>query len=150
MIQIIFFVAGLVVANFLEWGIHKYILHELGKKKKSIFSFHWGIHHRKARKTRFYDESVSAREFFGLLFLCLLFSPVAAFSLSIYVGMFLYAVAYLVLHNIAHKNPTVAYTYMRWHYDHHMGSNQNTNWCVVVPLADYVLGTRKKYNYKDS
>ena len=35
-----------------------------------------------------------------------------------------------------------------WHYDHHMGKNQNMNWCVVHPLADLIMGTRRKYEYK--
>ncbi len=34
---------------------------------------------------------------------------------------------------------------MPWHYDHHMGKDQNSNWCVTHPLFDMVLGTRKEY-----
>lgn len=145
MALIILFVAGIIIANFLEWAIHKYILHELGKKKKSIFSFHWGVHHRKARKNRFYDDSTSTREIIGIALLCLLFSPVYVLSPIVYAGMLSYVLTYYALHSYAHKNPVFAYTYMRWHWDHHMGKDQNTNWCVVIPLADYVLGTRKKY-----
>jgi hypothetical protein len=29
-----------------------------------------------------------------------------------------------------------------WHYDHHMNSNQDANWCVTKPWFDYILGTR--------
>lgn len=29
-----------------------------------------------------------------------------------------------------------------WHYDHHMTSNQNANWCVTKPWFDYIMGTR--------
>ena len=29
-----------------------------------------------------------------------------------------------------------------WHYDHHMNSNQDANWCVTRPWFDYVMGTR--------
>lgn len=29
-----------------------------------------------------------------------------------------------------------------WHYDHHMNSNQDANWCVTKPWFDYLMGTR--------
>ena len=32
-----------------------------------------------------------------------------------------------------------------WHYDHHMGPNQNANWCVTRPWMDIVMGTREPY-----
>ena len=32
-----------------------------------------------------------------------------------------------------------------WHYDHHMGKNQDANWCVTFPLWDHILGTRIHY-----
>ena len=30
--------AGIFAASFIEWTVHKHILHELGKKKVSIFT----------------------------------------------------------------------------------------------------------------
>jgi hypothetical protein len=30
-----------------------------------------------------------------------------------------------------------------------MGKDQDKNWCVVHPLADYLLGTRRKYEYRN-
>lgn len=142
------FALGLFLGNLLEWAVHKHFLHNLGKKKASLFSFHWGVHHREARKNAFLDDRASSRELVGVLFLCLLFSPVMFISLPVYTGMFLHAIVYLVVHNYSHKNPDWCYKYLRWHYDHHMGKNQDKNWCVVHPLADYLLGTRKKYEYK--
>ena len=56
---------------------------------------------------------------------------------------------YLLIHNISHKYPEFSKKYIRWHYDHHMGKNQNKNWCVTYPLADYLLGTRIKYEYRE-
>jgi hypothetical protein len=29
-----------------------------------------------------------------------------------------------------------------WHYDHHMNTNQDANWCVTKPWFDYISGTR--------
>ena len=34
-------ILGLVLGNLIEWVVHKYFLHDLGKKKASLFSFHW-------------------------------------------------------------------------------------------------------------
>ena len=145
LIQIIL---GIFAASFLEWFAHKYILHVLGRKKASLFSFHWGVHHATARRNGFLDSLVSAREAFGIFFLCVIFTPLILFLPFTYGTMFIHAMLYFVLHNTAHKYPKFAKKYMRWHNDHHMGKNQNMNWCVVHPLADYIMGTREKYEYK--
>jgi len=139
---------GIVASSFLEWTIHKHILHELGKKKVSIFSFHWGVHHRNARKNDFYDKGVSGRELVGILVICLLASPICFILPFTYCIMLLHAMIYLVVHNLAHRSPSLAKTFLPWHYDHHMGKDQNQNWCVVHPLADYIMKTRKKYEYE--
>ena len=140
--------AGLLAANILEWVVHKYFLHNLGKKKANLFSFHWGVHHKTVRKSGFQDPWASPREIIGVLFLCLLFSPLSYFLPIIYATMFLHAMVYLAIHNIAHRNPKWAFKYVRWHYDHHMGKDQDKNWCVVHPLADYLFRTRRKYEYR--
>ena len=138
---------GLLIGNLMEWAVHKYLLHNLGRKRTSLFSFHWGVHHRNARRNKFLDAKVSHRELFGIALLCLLTSPVLFVSPWAYTGMFVHAMLYLVIHNYAHRNPDWCYKYLRWHYDHHMGKDQNKNWCVVHPLADYIFKTRRKYEY---
>ena len=140
---------GLFLGNLMEWVVHKYFLHNLGKKKASLFSFPWGVPHREARKNSFADPKVSPREFVGVFFLCLISSPIILVSPWVYTGMFVHAMVYLVIHNYAHKNPDWCYKYLRWHYDHHMGKDQDKNWCVVHPLADYLLRTRRKYEYRN-
>jgi hypothetical protein len=30
-----------------------------------------------------------------------------------------------------------------WHYDHHMNTIQDANWCVTRPWFDYLMGTRE-------
>ncbi len=35
--------------------------------------------------------------------------------------------------------------HLPWHYDHHMGPNQDSNWCVTKPWFDDLLGTRERY-----
>lgn len=138
---------GLLIGNLLEWIVHKYFLHNLGKKKASLFSFHWGVHHRQARKNKFLDAKVSSREIVGIALLCLISSPILFVSPWTYTGMLVHAMLYLVIHNYAHRNPDWCFKYLRWHYDHHMGKDQDKNWCVVHPLADYIFRTRRKYEY---
>src|SRR4051812_26166049 len=41
---------GLIYSNAFEWAFHKYVLHGLGKNKKSFWSFHFHEHHREARR----------------------------------------------------------------------------------------------------
>ena len=146
--MIIQIILGLVAASFLEWFVHKFILHKLGKKRASVFSFHWGVHHGNARKNNFLDSHVTSREAFGILLLCILALPIWFIFPFVYYSMFFHAMMYYILHNAAHKHPKFAKKYMPWHYDHHMGKNQNMNWCVVHPLADYIMKTRKSYEYR--
>ena len=142
------FALGLFLANLLEWLVHKHLLHNMGKKKGSIFSFHWGTHHRTARKFNFLDKNISLREVVLVSILCLIFFPLFFILPWLYKAMFIHAIVYLEVHYYSHRNPKWGYKYLPWHYDHHMGKNQDANWCVVHPLMDYLLGTRRKYEYK--
>ena len=36
---------------------------------------------------------------------------------------------------------------MTGHYDHHMGADQDANWCVTRPWFDWIMGTRKPYAF---
>ena len=49
-------------------------------------------------------------------------------------------------HKKAHLDPEWAKTSLTWHYEHHMGKDQNTNWCVTHPFFDHVMGTRKPFH----
>ena len=65
-----------------------------------------------------------------------------------YVGTLWYsAVRYYGIHKHAHLDPEWAKEHLPWHYDHHMGKDQNANWCVTHPFWDHVMGTRKRYAY---
>lgn len=149
------FMCGLLYVNLLEWFIHKHILHGLGSKKKSFWSFHWHRHHRTCRQSNFSDEDYSqpmkwgttGKEVFGLCLLVLIHLPVLLLSVPLFLGMTSGAALYYVLHKKAHKDPSWGRAWLPWHYDHHMGRNQNKNWCVTYPFWDYVFGTRKKFKY---
>ncbi|MNY88720.1 hypothetical protein D3C78_49890 [compost metagenome] len=151
------FVAGLVVANAFEWVAHKYILHGTHRAGKPRYSpvpdsmkSHWE-HHREVRKTTFHDHGYvegwsnwrTKNEIVSLAVVAgvfgTLFYPVSkGMTLSV-----LYSAGnYYYIHRRAHLEPDWAMRKIPWHYDHHMNSNQDANWCVTKPWFDYILGTR--------
>ncbi|WP_347456860.1 hypothetical protein [Acinetobacter thermotolerans] len=151
------FIAGLVVANAFEWLAHRYVLHGIHRKGQARFSpvprtmqSHWE-HHRIVRKTAFFDQGyveglrnwrtrnevgslVVVATVFGLAFYPISKSMSAAALYS--------AAKYFYVHRRAHLEPEWAKKHIPWHYDHHMNSNQDANWCVTRPWFDYVMGTR--------
>lgn len=145
---------GLAYANAYEWVVHKYVLHGTGRKPKSFWSFHWLEHHRSARLNGFrdadYERSVfgwnaQGKEAFGVMLGAaahLPLFPVAPF----FTATVLYSAAnYYVKHKRAHEDPEWAREHLPWHYDHHMGPNQDANWCVTKPWMDMLMGTREPY-----
>lgn len=151
------FIAGLVVANGFEWFAHKYILHGVHRQGQTRYSpvpdsmrSHWE-HHRIVRKTAFLDEAYvegwqnwrTRNEVGSLLVVASVFG-LAFYPLS--KGMSLAALYsaghYYYVHRRAHLEPEWAKRKIPWHYDHHMNSNQDANWCVTKPWFDYVMGTR--------
>jgi len=148
-------VLGLLYVNLLEWLIHKHILHGLGKKKGSFFSFHWHRHHSRCRKYGFFDSDyveplkwkTTGKEIVGLLLLALLHLPIIFYFPVLYGALFLGAIIYYSSHAISHIHPEIGKKYFPHHFDHHMGSNQDANWCVSYPFWDKILKTRVKYDY---
>lgn len=146
--------AAVLMSNFLEWLIHKYVLHGLGKRRKSLFNSHWHQHHKEVRKSRGYDRSYDdlgsiyaegTRELLGIVVLVATQIP-TFFIFPVYAGTTIFmALIYYVLHRKSHLDPLWARKNLTWHYDHHLGPNQDANWCVTFPLFDYILGTRVKY-----
>lgn len=147
------FLLGIILANMMEWIIHRYVLHGLGKKRNSFWKFHWHDHHQVVRKNNFYDFSYHepirwnshGKELFGLILINIIFSPLFLFSVYMSVGAIFSTVLYYIIHRYCHLNPEWAKKYTPWHYDHHMGKNQDKNWCVTFPLFDYIMNTRVKY-----
>ena len=151
------FLAGLVVANGFEWFAHKYILHGTHRAGKSRYSpvpdsmkSHWE-HHREVRKTDFLDygyvEGVSnwrtKNEIISLAVVAGVFVPVFyPISKGMSMSVVYSACNYYYIHRRAHLEPEWAMKKIPWHYDHHMNSNQDANWCVTKPWFDYILGTR--------
>jgi hypothetical protein len=147
---------GLAYTNAGEWLLHKYMLHGLGKDKANFWAFHWHEHHREARKHDMFDPqyvrsvftwSPQGKEAAALLAGALLHIPLFPifpfFTATVWYRM----LRYYQLHKRAHLDQGWAKEHLPWHYDHHMGKDQNANWCVTHPWFDYVRGTRKKYTY---
>jgi sterol desaturase/sphingolipid hydroxylase (fatty acid hydroxylase superfamily) len=143
---------AIIYSHVSEWLIHKYILHGLGKNRKSIWSFHWHAHHKKCRKYNNYDEDylddwlgAPLREKIGLFTLVLVHLPLLMYVPLFFITLTLCAIKYYKVHKYAHLNPCWGKTFLRWHYDHHMGKDQDANWGVTTDWVDRLLKTRKKY-----
>lgn len=146
---------GWVAANASEWFIHKYWLHGLGKNKRSFWSFHWHDHHKASRqldmddpdyeKIPFKEWDPPTKEIVALLGGAVVHAPLFPVA-PFFVGTIWYCAArYYYVHRKAHLDPEWAKEHLPWHYDHHMGPNQDANWCVTHPFFDNVMGTRERW-----
>lgn len=152
---------GIIYVNGVEWVVHKYVLHGLGRDKASSWSFHWHEHHKKARKQDMHDDQYTAhsvvdavrqrklnaktKEALGLIGGALAHLPLMPiapfFTLTVWAG----AANYYRVHRKSHLDPAWAEAHLPWHVDHHLGKNQDANWCVTWPLFDWIMGTREKF-----
>jgi hypothetical protein len=147
---------GLLYANAGEWLIHRFVLHGFGKKKTSFWSFHWGEHHRAARKHDFLDPDyeralfgrhAQGKEALAVVGLMVAHAPLLPVAPFFTATVWYSALNYLYTHKKAHLDPAWAKQHLKHHYDHHMGLDQDKNWCVTRPWFDQLLGTRVDYEY---
>lgn len=145
---------GLAFANATEWVVHKHVLHGMGRNKKSFWAFHWHDHHKACRKHGHVDtdywESLlrwngQGKEAVTLSLLTASITPLFPVA-PFFVGTCVYsAINYYYKHRKSHLDPEWARENLPWHYDHHMGPNQDANWCVTRPWFDVLMGTREPY-----
>lgn len=144
------FLGGIVVANVGEWLIHRYVLHGLGKRRDSFWSFHWHDHHRSCRKNDFSDSKYDRflprgtsrlKEAFGLIGLLGVSSAIWPLSPGFSAGLLTSLVSYYVVHTTVHKYPEFGKKWFKHHYEHHMLGDQQHSWCVTFPLTDMIMGT---------
>ena len=138
----LFFVLGLFYGNFLEYVIHRYVFHKMGRKKRSIWRYHLSGHHVLSKKDGFIDLTKSNVETIGLILLILIHTPLFFMIFPVWLGVTLYAIGFNFLHGFQHRHPEFTKKWMKWHWDHHM-KNPNENFGVVAPWSDYLFGTRK-------
>jgi sterol desaturase/sphingolipid hydroxylase (fatty acid hydroxylase superfamily) len=141
-------------AGLSEWWIHKHVLHGQGKSKASFWSFHFHEHHSASRRNNMIDEdylrspfrwNAQGKELLGLCLVgipVLAVAPVAPLFAATSIGL---GIRYYRLHKRAHLDPQWARENLPWHYDHHMGPDQDCNWGVTVEWPDRLFGTRKEY-----
>jgi sterol desaturase/sphingolipid hydroxylase (fatty acid hydroxylase superfamily) len=150
-INILAIPAALLYANFLEWALHKYILHGLGKKKDSFWAFHWHEHHKTCRKNKNIDSAYKQplkhkslwKEKLGLLALLLLHVPMLFILPAFFVTLVFCLHNYLKVHRKSHLDAEWAKDNVPWHYEHHMGKSQDANWGVTHDWFDRLFGTKK-------
>ena len=152
MLFIISIVLAYLYASFLEWWIHKHVLHGLGKKRGSWFDFHWHSHHKRCRKTGNEDNSYLKsrpfhysvkKELIGLSALLALHFPLFYISSPFYFTLVVCTGRYFYMHRKSHVNVAWGLKAMPWHWNHHMGKNQDANWGITTNLWDKILKTNK-------
>ncbi len=148
------FPLALLYANAGEWLLHRYLLHGPGKRKGSFWSFHFHEHHRASRRHDMFDDSyerpplglhAQGKETLGIALLVGVHLPLGLVAPGFTAGVVWSAVSYYRRHKRAHLDPGWARLHLPWHYDHHMGPDQDANWCVSRPWFDHLMGTRKPY-----
>jgi sterol desaturase/sphingolipid hydroxylase (fatty acid hydroxylase superfamily) len=145
---------ALAYQNMGEWLVHKHMLHGRGKKRENFWAFHFFEHHRAARTHDMVDadylkplgawnaQGKEAAALLGVTLLHLPLLPVAPFFTLTFAWANL---RYYRVHKKAHLDTAWGREHIPWHYDHHMGLNQEANWCVSKPWADRWMGTRIPY-----
>ena len=145
---------GLLYANGIEWAMHRYLLHGLGKDKNSYWAFHWHEHHRNVRRHAHYDPDylrsriglhAQGKETLGMVVACLLHAPLFPVAPLFTSAVWGYAIHSYRVHKRTHLDPEWAKRKVPWHYDHHMGPHQDANWCTAAPWFDVLMGTRRRY-----
>lgn len=148
------FPLGLLYSNAWEWVIHKHVLHGLARDRESFWAFHWYEHHRNARREEMCDGTyrrsvwglhAQGKEALGLLLGAAVHLPLARRFPWFTAAVWCSQAGYYWVHRRSHEDPEWAKRWVPWHYDHHMGPDQHSNWCVTFPLCDWVMGTRKPW-----
>jgi hypothetical protein len=148
------FALGLLASNAAEWAVHKYVLHGLGKKKGTFWAFHFHEHHKSVRKNGgrdamyerpFWEAPSKSKEAFGLMATAAISLPLLPVSPGFVAASWLHSGAYYAIHKKAHLDPEWARKWVPWHVDHHMGPDQDKNWCVTYPLFDWIMRSREPW-----
>ncbi len=145
---------AIAASNATEWFVHRYVLHGLGRHRTSMWSFHWHEHHRNARRHDHVDPDYrrsvfgwhgQGKEALALVATGAALAPLLPLAPFFVVTSWACGVEYYVKHRRAHLDPDWAREHLPWHWDHHMGPNQDANWCVTRPWFDHLMGTREPW-----
>ena len=144
--------AAWAYSHFLEYFMHRFVLHNR-KASKFWFNYHFAEHHFAARRVHMIDKKyfgslkslLTDYEVWGLLFLGLLHFPLWFIAPAAYYTLLACGVSYYMVHRVCHIDHEKAREMYPWHYDHHMGPNQNVNWGIRLPVVDHLFNTRVKW-----
>ena len=87
-------------------------------------------------------DKYSIHEPAQLLVVVLAHAPILWVDPVAYVTLVGCAIQYAWVHAKSHRDPSWATKHIPWHYEHHIGKNQNANYGVRKPWIDYLLKTR--------
>ena len=156
MLSIIFQVlGGWVYGHLLEYSIHRFLLHGPMKRRGKIFSFHFAQHHKNSRRNKFRDDdykrplelgNAANKELLSLALLSILHTPLAFYMPWFFCMSMISLASYYYHHYRGHKDPNWAKNHIPWHYDHHMGKDQDSNYGVRSDFFDKIFNTRKDYS----
>lgn len=145
---------GLLYANAGEWAIHKYVLHGHGRSPTSPWAYHLHEHHLAVSRLGGHDPAYKklrpewngqTKELLGLSALAAAHLPLAPVAPWFTAGVLFSIGRYYYVHRRSHLDPAWGRAHAPWHTDHHLGPNQERNWCVTWPWFDHILGTREAY-----
>ncbi|MCO4744097.1 MAG: hypothetical protein KC912_04865 [Proteobacteria bacterium] len=145
---------GLIYHNAMEWMIHKHVLHGRGKKRESFWSFHFHEHHQACRRNDNHDDDYlhgfmqwdpRGKEVAALMGAAAIHAPLFPVAPFFVATCWYSQYKYYRDHKRSHVDIEWGREHMPWHYDHHMGVNQDSNWCVTHPWFDDLMGTREPY-----
>ncbi len=149
--------AGYLYVKAVENLAHKYLLHELGKNKDSLWSFHFHNHHQAAVKYGMLDpayfepwwlNSSRAKEVGSLVSGVALHLPLAKKYPFFVATVALGTVEYYHKHKKSHTVPEWAFENMQNHVKHHL-LDQNKYWGVTSDLVDRIVGTAPKMSEEE-
>jgi sterol desaturase/sphingolipid hydroxylase (fatty acid hydroxylase superfamily) len=146
---------GWVYGHFFEYAVHRWVLHGPMRKKGRLLSFHFTQHHKNAKQNRFEDSSYDKpfergncanKELISLGLVAALHVPLVFYLPWLFAMSTCSLVSYYYHHYKSHTNPKWGKSKLPWHYDHHMGRNQNLNFGVRSSFFDKMLGTHEDYS----
>lgn len=146
------FAVGYLYTKVVENLAHKYLLHNLGKKKESFWSFHFHDHHKAAIKYGMLDpayfeqwwlNSLRAKEVGSLVATFGMHLPLVKKHPYFVAGVGIGVLEYYYKHKKSHTEPEWAWEYMQNHVKHHL-LEQNNYWGVTSGLVDRIAGTAPK------
>jgi hypothetical protein len=132
-----------VYGHIFEYLVHRYLLHN-HKYFRAAFRNHFRTHHKIARKNNMYDVGYknllsSKFEVLSLTFAAIIHLPLLWIFPYAYGTLVFSLLVYYIAHRKSHTDVEWGKKWMPWHYSHHMGKDQHTNWGVRLPVVDYAV-----------